>query len=75
MGKMKFLSESIPPSSEVFWNQIRIVLVRNQFPESILGLESGPQLALKSELVSEPDLSPKSESTSKSVSVSESPYE
>ena len=35
-GKMKFLSESIPASSEVFWNRFRIV-----GPESVSGIDSG----------------------------------
>ena len=35
-GKMKFSSESIPASSEVFWNRFRIV-----GPESVSGIESG----------------------------------
>ena len=36
MGKMKFLAESIPASSAVFWNRFRIV-----GPESVSGIDSG----------------------------------
>ena len=36
MGKMKFLSESIPASSAVFWNRFRLV-----GPESVSGIDSG----------------------------------
>ena len=36
MGKMKISSESIPASSEVFWNRIRIV-----GPEPVSGINSG----------------------------------
>ena len=36
MGKMKFLTESIPASSAVFWNRFRII-----GPGSVSGIDSG----------------------------------
>ena len=59
MVKTKFSSESIPASSEVFWNRFRIA-----GPESVIGSDSGNGTALESGPV------PESKSASKSDSVS-----
>ena len=58
MGKMIFLSESIPASSAVFWNQFRIESPKS-FPES--ATESAQELIRGSA----PELTPESELASK----------
>ena len=73
MGRMKLLSESVPASSEVFWNRFRVVApksalryrLQNKFPESTqeLAPESVPESETGPESESTPELkmTPKSE--------------
>ena len=49
MGRMKFSSESIPASSEVFWNRFRIV-VEESVSEIGYGTTSGPGIVIGSEI-------------------------
>ena len=60
MGKMKFLSESIPVSSAILWKRFRIV-----GSESVSKIGIGSGIGSKSKSALESELSPKLESVSK----------